>query len=155
MEDRKDRLVATLLAFFLGGFGIHKFYLGRIFPGILYLLFFWTSIPFFLGVIDAIFLITMNQKRFDIVYNSSYFKLIPKDEELMRRKESNVNKKDVYCPNCGNANEWNYAFCGHCGTKATSKSTADEANRVYCSKCGNPNSIEDTFCSQCGEMLSL
>jgi TM2 domain-containing membrane protein YozV len=34
----KNKLVAALLAFFLGGFGAHKFYLGRIGPGIVMLL---------------------------------------------------------------------------------------------------------------------
>ncbi len=35
----KNKLVAALLALFLGGLGIHKFYLGRTGWGIIYLLF--------------------------------------------------------------------------------------------------------------------
>jgi len=34
----KDKTVAGLLAIFLGGFGIHKFYLGYTTPGLVYLL---------------------------------------------------------------------------------------------------------------------
>lgn len=34
----KNKVVAALLAFFLGGFGIHKFYLGTPIPGIVYLM---------------------------------------------------------------------------------------------------------------------
>ena len=34
----KSKIVALLLAFFLGGFGIHRFYVGKIGTGILYLL---------------------------------------------------------------------------------------------------------------------
>ena len=34
----KDKMVAGLLAIFLGGFGIHKFYLGFTGPGLVYLL---------------------------------------------------------------------------------------------------------------------
>lgn len=34
----KSRLAVTLLAFFLGGLGIHRFYLGKIITGILMLL---------------------------------------------------------------------------------------------------------------------
>ncbi len=38
----KNKFLAALLAFFLGAFGIHKFYLGENFGGILYFLFSWT-----------------------------------------------------------------------------------------------------------------
>src|SRR5665647_305696 len=40
----KSKLAAALFALFLGGFGIHKFYLGCTGMGILYLLFCWTFI---------------------------------------------------------------------------------------------------------------
>lgn len=54
MEKDKNNLVALLLAVFLGGLGIHKFYQGKTMQGILYLLFCWTFIPAFLALIDAI-----------------------------------------------------------------------------------------------------
>ena len=40
----KSKVAAGLLGIFLGGLGIHKFYLGRWGWGIVYLLFFWTYI---------------------------------------------------------------------------------------------------------------
>ncbi|MCR5422771.1 MAG: NINE protein [Bacilli bacterium] len=40
----RSRLVAALLAFFLGGFGVHEFYVGKTGAGILMLIFFWTGI---------------------------------------------------------------------------------------------------------------
>ena len=45
-----------LLAIFLGGLGIHHFYLRRNSPGCLYLLFSWTGIPDILGWIEAFFM---------------------------------------------------------------------------------------------------
>ncbi len=36
--EKKDKVVAGLLAIFLGGLGIHKFYLGFTVPGIIFLL---------------------------------------------------------------------------------------------------------------------
>ena len=37
----KNKLAAALFALFLGGLGIHKFYLGQVWQGILYLVFCW------------------------------------------------------------------------------------------------------------------
>lgn len=38
MESNKSRLIVTLLAFFLGVFGVHRFYVGKIGTGIIWLL---------------------------------------------------------------------------------------------------------------------
>ncbi|ABL00593.1 NINE protein [Pelobacter propionicus] len=64
----KSKLAAILFALFLGGFGIHKFYLGRSGAGILYLLFCWTFIPALLGFIDAILLLIMSDDDFNRKY---------------------------------------------------------------------------------------
>jgi TM2 domain-containing membrane protein YozV len=63
-EGRKNRMTAALLAIFLGGIGIHKFYLGRGFQGLLYLVFCWTFIPAFLGLIEGIVYISMSDVGF-------------------------------------------------------------------------------------------
>jgi TM2 domain-containing membrane protein YozV len=52
-QRRKDTTVAVLLALFLGGFGAHKFYLGKPGLGVLYLLFFWTLIPSLVALIEC------------------------------------------------------------------------------------------------------
>jgi len=43
-----------LLAIFLGGFGVHKFYASKTGMGILYLVFCWTLIPGLIGFIEGI-----------------------------------------------------------------------------------------------------
>jgi TM2 domain-containing membrane protein YozV len=53
---RRDEVVGILLALFLGGFGIHHFYLRRTGLGILYLCFSWTPIPWILGFIECFFM---------------------------------------------------------------------------------------------------
>src|SRR4029077_7481510 len=50
----KSRVAAIVLALFLGWLGIHKFYLGKVALGVIYLLFFWTGIPGFIAWIEAI-----------------------------------------------------------------------------------------------------
>ena len=60
----RSRLVAALLALFLGGFGIHKFYLGRVGWGIVYLLFCWTFLPAVVGFIEGILLLVMSDGEF-------------------------------------------------------------------------------------------
>ena len=64
----KSKFVAALLALFLGGFGIHKFYLGKVGWGIAYLLFCWTFIPALVGFIEGILLLVMSDSEFDTKY---------------------------------------------------------------------------------------
>jgi TM2 domain-containing membrane protein YozV len=66
----KSKIAAGLLALFLGGLGIHKFYLGRGGWGVLYLLFCWTFIPAIVAFFEAIILLTMSDDRFDEKYNA-------------------------------------------------------------------------------------
>jgi len=49
----KSRVVAALLALFLGWLGIHKFYLGKTVLGVIYLIFFWTGIPGLIAWVEA------------------------------------------------------------------------------------------------------
>ncbi len=50
----KEKILAILLAFFLGGLGIHNFYLGETKKGILKLLTCWIGIGGILAIIDFI-----------------------------------------------------------------------------------------------------
>ena len=65
----KEKNVAGLLAIFLGGMGIHKFYLGQTGMGILYLLFSWTVIPCLVGIVEGVRFLAMSREEFDFTYN--------------------------------------------------------------------------------------
>lgn len=65
----KNRISAALLALFLGGIGIHKFYLGQKGQGILYLVFFWTGLPMLISIFEGIGLLLMSDANFSKKYN--------------------------------------------------------------------------------------
>ena len=60
----KSRVTAAILALFLGGLGIHKFYLGQTGIGVVYLIFCWTFIPAILGLIEGIMYLCHTDERF-------------------------------------------------------------------------------------------
>lgn len=64
----KNKIVAGILALILGGFGAHKFYLGKPIVGIIYLLLCWTYIPSFIGFIEGIIYLTSSDEKFYIKY---------------------------------------------------------------------------------------
>lgn len=65
----KEKNVAGILALFLGGLGIHRFYLGQTGLGIFYLIFCWFPLMWIIGLIDAIAFFSMDQEVFDRKYN--------------------------------------------------------------------------------------
>lgn len=58
----KSRAVAAALALLLGSFGVHRFYLGQVAWGVLYLIFFWTGIPGLIAWIEAIYFLTRSNE---------------------------------------------------------------------------------------------
>lgn len=65
VTGKKSRVVAAaVLAFFLGGFGIHKFYLGKILQGFLYFILCWTFIPAIIAFIEFIVYLCMSDESF-------------------------------------------------------------------------------------------
>ncbi len=65
----KSKTVAGLLGIFLGGLGIHKFYLGKVGTGILYLVFCWTYVPAIIGFIEGITYLCSNDENFELKHH--------------------------------------------------------------------------------------
>lgn len=68
-KSDKSKTTAAVLALFLGGLGVHKFYLGQTLAGFMYLLFCWTFIPALIAFIEFIMLITMSEDKFNNKYS--------------------------------------------------------------------------------------
>lgn len=49
-----NKIIYVLLAIFLGGLGVHKFYAGKMALGVIYIIFCWTCIPVFIAFIEGI-----------------------------------------------------------------------------------------------------
>jgi len=65
----KSKAAAGILAILLGGIGAHKFYLGEVGKGILYLCFCWTGIPTILGFIEGIKYLCSNDENFQLEHH--------------------------------------------------------------------------------------
>ena len=66
---KRNKWIALILAWLLGGLGAHKFYLGKIGLGILYLVFCWTCIPAIIAFIEVIIYLSMSDEAFAAKYN--------------------------------------------------------------------------------------
>ena len=105
----KNRYIAALLAFFLGGLGVHKFYLGK-WTGIFYLALCWTYIPSIIALVEAILYLVNGEETFNEKYN----------KKAMENSYKNVTYNDdisIVCPKCGHVNEAGSNFCESCGQK--------------------------------------
>lgn len=65
----KSRGLAACLAFFTGGIGLHRFYLGNWMAGLVYLVFCWTLIPTLAGWFEAIKYALMDDVEFQARYS--------------------------------------------------------------------------------------
>lgn len=66
---RANRIVFAVSAIFLGGIGIHRFYVGQTGKGLLYLVFCWTFIPAFIGFFEGVFALAKTDAAFGESYN--------------------------------------------------------------------------------------
>ena len=88
----KSKTTAVLLCFFLGGLGIHRFYLGQIGYGILYI---FTLGGFFglLPLIDFFVWILSSKESFDDKYNTHFIarESLNTQKEILKRMKANDN----------------------------------------------------------------
>lgn len=66
-----SKAVLLLLTFFTGGLGGHKFYLGKNWQGVLYLLFFWTYIPALVALVEFVIYIFTSSERLNEKYSAA------------------------------------------------------------------------------------
>ncbi|WP_297207144.1 NINE protein [uncultured Brachyspira sp.] len=73
MKKRIYAILLSALSLLFAGVGIQKFYLGQVKRGVLYVLFFWTFIPYLLCVIDLLRFVFMSDEEFNLKYNKDYY----------------------------------------------------------------------------------
>lgn len=84
----KDKNVAGILALFFGWLGIHRFYLGQVGLGILFVFLTVISVgtlAVFFSVIDAIVFFSQEKDAFDLKYNKSYYKAVRRERPDFNR----------------------------------------------------------------------
>ena len=119
---RRDEIVGILLALFLGGFGIHHFYLRRTGLGILYCCFCWTPIPWVLGFIECFFM-PGRVREFNAIQAAgiaaSLGIAVPGWGQPVYMPPVVVGVQPsamTACPRCQQANVPGVRFCSGCGT---------------------------------------
>lgn len=65
-----SKTALLLTTFFLGGIGGHKFYIGKIWPGVFYLLFCWTGIPGIIAFVEFIIYAVTDEEKLHEKYSS-------------------------------------------------------------------------------------
>lgn len=68
INGTKSRPLAIVAALFLGGIGIHKFYLNKPGQGFLYILFCWTFVPAVIALVEALNFLFMSNSTFQAKY---------------------------------------------------------------------------------------
>ncbi|MGI8772801.1 MAG: NINE protein [Acidobacteriaceae bacterium] len=115
----KDELAGVLLAFFLGGFGAHHFYLRRNGLGVLYLCFFWTGITYLIGWIECFFMpgrVRNFNAELAMALSSAILAGAP-----MPFAPLPLQAPPVTCPGCGAAQPAQTSFCARCGAPLASR----------------------------------
>lgn len=141
----KSKTTAIVLAFLLGGLGVHKFYLGQTTQGVLYLLFVWTFIPLILSLVDIIMYLTMSdqafqekfcggssantqQQVFQQMYHQPYQQ--PYQQPHQQPYQQPMQPYQQQMPQQQFAAHGQASFCSSCGARV-------DAGTKFCPSCGN------------------
>ena len=144
-STRRDEVVGVLLALFLGGFGAHHFYLGRIGLGILYLCFSWTPLPWLLGFIECFFM-PGRVREFNAIQAAGIAAALGIGVPQSWGYPVSVS---VYTQQPATA-----AVSGPVAPISTAAlATAPAATLVACPRCRNTNPPGSRFCGACGNSL--
>jgi TM2 domain-containing membrane protein YozV len=90
----KTKGTAIILALFLGGIGVHKFYLGQSFQGLLYLLFCWTFIPACIAFLEIFVYAFMSDTEFDRRYNQMQPAMLPAPSQNQMGQNVTINMQN-------------------------------------------------------------
>lgn len=126
---RRDEVVGILVALFLGGFGVHHFYLRRTALGVAYLCFCWTPVPWVLGFIECFFM-PGRVRRFNAMQAAAIAASLgipaPGWQQPVNvnvnipptgtRAEQQHPNAPAACAQCGQLNAAGARFCSACGT---------------------------------------
>lgn len=116
---RKDEVIGVLLAIFLGGLGIHHFYLRRDGLGIVYLVFSWTGIPMVIAWVEAFFMPSRVRQynAMQAMYISSQILGVP--QLIPGQPIASAPAGTARCNACGAQVDPTATFCTHCGAAIT------------------------------------
>lgn len=123
---RKDEMMGALLAFFLGTFGAHHFYLGRNRLGILYAVFFWTGVPTICGVVEC-FLMPGRVRAFNFAQATE---IAARVSGLAPAQTSAPVPVSSTCHRCHQPLDASAAFCTRCGTPLSAAPTPSASTEV-------------------------
>jgi TM2 domain-containing membrane protein YozV len=132
-----------LIISFLGIGGAHRFYLGQIGMGILYLL---TVNICYVGLLIDLFSLKSIVNTYNMSEATKIARLI---KATNQQQEVQVKQKDTasggFCIKCGSELISGKDFCGNCGAKVFIKT---------CEKCGSELISGKNFCVECGVQIS-
>ncbi len=108
LQNKRNKWVAALLSFFLGIFGVHRFYLGQRYLGLAYItpaiigmilgIWFLIAIPAIVGFIDSIIFASLSKSDFNQKYNMGVKMAKIKPPTFGRRRKEKPKEIPAYEP---------------------------------------------------------